>query len=305
MNISANNLPDQNHAEATTSEYDYSLLFAKFQVTYTAKLVLKLINAVARHRGMSLSTLANRQTFVPDMKVLQKEINRRIAMLEAASEPLKQLHSINFDRIQQAWRTIESGWQQDTVRENFEYHSHFIELLQSIVARMIDPLTAIIDSRSHPQSLLLLTFCGRTMPELIELIARIRGLATYLLVSGNSDEQSRQRLSHFLKELKKQQYLYGQSVSRLNTPQHEYLPAISMIKTYELKLSFVLETVENTVLGTGQATLNGPQLFKISSEIIEIYQQVMFEGMDVLQKSIEQSIDNILQTGVAATDLQP
>ena len=289
-------------ATSENTSYGYQRLFAYAQLIFVAKLVLQLMGALARHRGMSLSILANGQTFAADLGKLQNEINRRIALLDVASTHLQAEHNINFERIEQAWRTIEQGWQQDTVRENFEFHSHFIELLQSVIVRVTEPLDSFVASDTNPLPQLLLTFCGRTMPELIELIARIRGLATYLLLSGNEDEQARLRLGHFVKELKKHQYAYQQAIVRLNSLPAHKMPALSMVKAYELKLSFVLETVENTILGTGQSTLNGPQLFQISTEIIGVYQQVTLDGLDVLQHTIEANIDKSLQNGRFLSD---
>lgn len=301
MNLSPTS-PDPSDAQHQNDEgCHYQKLSTYPQLIFTAKLTLRLIGAIARHRGMSLSILANGQTFAADLSKLQLEINRRIALLKVVSAPLQQEYNINFERIEQAWRTIEEGWQQDTVRENFEYHSHFIELLQSVITRVTEPLNALLETQANPIPQLLLTFCGKTMPQLIELIARIRGLATYLLLSGNRDEQALLRLGHFVKELKKHQYLYQQSIQRLNALPAHKMPALGMIKAYELKLSFVLETVENAVLGDGQSTLSGPQLFQISTEIISVYQQVTLDGLDALQQTAEDSIDKILQNGISTT----
>ena len=62
------------------------------------------------------------------------------------------------------------------------------------------------------------------------------------------------------------------------------LPSLSFIKTYELKLMFLLNTVEMDVLAGTAITSSSHQLFKLATEIIDVYLKVAEEGFDLIAK---------------------
>lgn len=259
----------------------------------------QLTKGVQRHRGMSMGLLAGSPFFRGDFAVLQRQLERLLRCLEVLVAETGLLSEREKANLHGAWETIRADWQDDDVIDNFELHSHFIIALQGIVtslARMLErPVSDEIAEEfgleapeiqsGYPQmfkQIELLNFATRQAPEMIEQVARIRGLATYAAARKQCDIQLERKLRYAIGCARSANEKLRLQAERLEGLLGGAVPTLSMVKTYELKLMFLLNTVEMDILSGASITAESRQLFKLASEIVDVYLQVVEDSMDAM-----------------------
>lgn len=300
-------------ADAETKDVAYTIFCRQFRVQRDAIVLLRQLHhmakAVQRHRGMSMALLAGNLAFEGDFTILQREFERRLATLEEFAAAAGDLLS---DRDQQnlhnAWYTISADWRNDDVLDNFELHSHFIEQLQEMIlglAKKIErPASAIMASDyavalQHgdvPEPKLfkqieLLNFIAKQTPDMVEQLARMRGLATYAAEKGECEYSLDRKLRFALQCVRTQHEKLRLQSERMQSVVGGELPSLSFIKTYELKLMFLLNTVESDVLSGAQITSSSAQLFRLATEIIDVYFKVAEEGFNLMAKWHDEDLE--------------
>lgn len=282
-----------------------------------AFLLIKQLNhmviAVQRHRGMSMALLAGSQHFRGNFLTLQKQLERRLASLEVfAAYTGGLLKKRDKDNLHNAWHTIRADWQDDDVIDNFELHSHFIEQLQAMVghlARLLERPTSVVMKastnikRSWEESpatadalnqVDLLCFATRQVPEMVEQVARIRGLATYAAAQGYCDYHHDRKLRYCMSCARSSNEQLRAQAERLERSLAGGLESLSLVKTYELKLMFLLNTVDGDILSGTTITADSQQLFNLATEIIDVYLAVVDEALDVVARWHEQDLESWL-----------
>jgi len=267
----------------------------------------QLIKAVQKHRGMTMALIGGNKGFRKDFEEQQYQLDRRIATLQAFIRRTGNLISNNQeDGICLAWQTIRQDWQDDKLSDNFELHSHFIEQLQGIVVSLAKelekPLEGVSSSDPHdyPQvfkQIELLNFVAKELPEMIEQLAKVRGLSTYIAASGEVEYHHDRKLRYVLQCAKQQNEKLRHQSERLRTILNGSVASLTEIKTVELKLIYLMETVENDVLGGGTIKTNSHQLFKLATELIDVYWFVLNEGLTVVRRWHEDLLESWLKLG--------
>lgn len=274
----------------------------------------QLSKAVQRHRGMSMALLAGNLVFQGDFAVLQKQLERRLASLEAfAKRTGGLLGARDEENLHNAWHTIRVDWQGDDVIDNFELHSHFIEQLQgmliSLSKRVERPVSVMVaeaanmtlpveDTVTYPRlfkQIELLNFVSSQVPSMIEQIARIRGLATYAAAKGECDYHHDRKLRYVISCARAQHEKLRHQSERLESILVGGIASLPLIKTYELKLMFLLTTVESDILSGTTITTSSHQVFKLASEIIDVYIKVVEDGLALLSRWHEDDMETWLQ----------
>jgi hypothetical protein len=297
---------------------DFDSFCIAFRQRQDALSLLKQLNqlakAVQRHRGMSMALLAGNAVFQGDFNLLQKQLERRLASLEAfAKHTGGLLNQRDKDNLHNAWHTIRADWQGDDVIDNFELHSHFIEQLQGMmvsISKGIErPVSAMVaeaanlpmppeDNHAYPRlfkQIELLNFVSSQVPAMIEQIARIRGLATYAAAKGVCDYHHDRKLRYVISCARAQHEKLRHQSERLETLLLGGIASLPLIKTYELKLMFLLTTVESDILSGGTITTSSHQVFKLASEIIDVYVKVVEDGLALLSRWHEEDLESWLQ----------
>ncbi|HEY7774617.1 MAG TPA: lytic murein transglycosylase [Marinagarivorans sp.] len=297
----------------STQPQPFELFCNQFRSQRDAIVLLRQLHhmskAVQRHRGMSMALLAGNKMFEGDFAILQRQVERRLATLEmfaAAGGDL--LSERDQQNLHNAWNTISADWQNDDVIDNFELHSHFIEQLHNMIAELARkverPVSAAmvedhgadianIDS-SYPKvfkQIELLNFIAKQTPEMVEQLARMRGLATYAAAKGECEYYLDRKLRFALQCVRTQHEKLRLQAERMHTVLEGALPSVSYIKTYELKLMFLLNTVEMDVLSGAEITSSSHQLFKLATEIIDVYLKVAEDGFDVIAKWHDEDLE--------------
>src|SRR5690606_12298743 len=159
-------------------------------------------------------------------------------------------------------------------------------IVYSLAKELEKPLDGVksSDSVEYPQifkQIELLNFVARELPEMIEQIARVRGLSTYIAACGEVEYHHDRKLRYVLQCAKQQNEKLRHQSERLRTVLKGAISSLPEIKAIELKLIYLMETVENDVLGGGTIKTNSHQLFKLATELIDVYWAVVNEGLTV------------------------
>ena len=296
---------------------EFDAFCTAFRQRQDALLLIKQLNqtakAVQRHRGMSMALLAGSNLFRGDFEVLQRQVERRLISLEVfAAQTGGLLNDRDKENLHNAWQTISADWQDDDVIDNFELHSHFIEQLHGMILSLARKLerpvsVAIAEANNidlpsegglnYPKmfkQIELLNFATRQAPEMIEQVARIRGLATYAAAKGHCDYHHDRKLRYVISCARACNEKLRLQAERLEGILNGSIESLNLIKTYELKLMFLLNTVEMDILSGTTISTNSHQLFKLATEIIDVYLKVVDESIDTISRWHEQDLETWL-----------
>lgn len=257
-------------------------------------LLNQLIRSVQRHRGVTLALLAGNGVFIEDLALLQRQIERRIEALPVLCRDFANMITTQeLDNIQQSWITISKDWENDALLENFEFHSHFIEQLIQMINRFSQTLEASIvetDSRHADYALLLKLICRRA-PEMIEYVARIRGLATHAAVISECQDSHQQKLQYWIQFGRKlNSEIVTQLASQTAATRLE-MGNMGQMKSYEFKLLLFLNTIERDVLAPKQVEADASVIFKMGSDIIDAYVEAVKDGIRFLQNQLDSDLE--------------
>ena len=136
-----------------------------------------------------------------------------------------------------------------------------------------------------------LNFIAKQLPEMIEQIARVRGLATYAASIGTADYPLDRKLRYVLQCSRQLSEKIRLQADRLDEILQRAIPSLSGMKNLELKLIFLLNTVEKDVLSGMEITANGQQVFALATEIIDVYWKVVNDGLILIRSWHEEDIE--------------
>lgn len=269
----------------------------------------QLIKAVQRHRGVSMGLLAGDNSFEQSFDVLQRQLQKRLGMLGCFAHRTGGLLSLRQkENLQLAWQTIRQNWQDDDLSDNFELHSHFIEQLQgmlSSLARHLEKpfcseLTAAAEQNgvSYPKffkQIELLNFVIRQLPEMIEHVAKVRGLSVYASSLGSVDFYNERKLRFLLQSARDQSDKLRHQAERLQDLFSGELSSFQELKNLELKLLYLLNTVEQDVLSGGEIRTSSQQYYKLATAIIDVYWRVVDDGLALLRRWQEGDLEDWLK----------
>lgn len=301
------------HSGLSQSEYTelepvYLTLRKQGNTLILIKQINRLISGIQRHRGMSMSLLAGGETFRNEINELQHQLQRRIAALDIIARNTGDLLSdSDKENLNNAWTTIRDNWQQDHLVDNFELHSHFIEQLLAIVGtlsqRLIESLSEWqtnaddinSNNATYPRSfkqIEVVNFVADQTPTMIELIAKIRGLSSHATTVGTVEYSQDRKLRYLIECARKQNEKLRHQSERLKTLTDKYMPALTNIKTFEMKLLHLFDLVERDVLGGTTMKTKSQQLFELASEIISAYDTIINQGWDLIRHWLELDVES-------------
>src|SRR5690606_35238170 len=237
---------------------------------------------VQRHRGISMALLGGNKLFYERFIQLQQQIERRLTMLQVFVANTGELLSAREQQnLHSAWVSISRNWQKDSVIDNYALHCHLIEQLLSLLATLSkqleislpalvsapafgsdgegEPLTpdrkltrATFPNRSR--YLEVLHFSTRLMPEVVEQVGRIRALSTYAAAIGHCDNHHDGKLRYVIQCAKINNEKLRHQTQRLQALLNGEIAGLGQLKSYEIKLMFLLDMIEQDVLGKNRIT---------------------------------------------------
>lgn len=271
-----------------------------------------LCRGVQRHRGFSMGILAGNESFVADFNDLQQQMSRRVQMLTAFADRSPMLFSrTDIERLHYAWGTIRDNWQGDSVLENFEFHSHFVDQLLLLMARLAErigqpyyqQIGAIVDSpklsRLAEPNLYqqLLTFSSRQLPRFIEMLGKVRALSVHMAATGRSESGYGKRLNYLLQCVSQEKGAVFEATNSLHHNLIEQLPVLLTIKTYEYKLDYLLDKVHNDIIGSVVIPIREEEIFDMATEIIDIYWKIVDNSFNLLTRWQQDDLEQWLLEG--------
>jgi len=278
------------------------------------KQLIQIIESVQRHRAMSMGLLGGNSDFRDDLATLQFQLANRFQLFIAFASQMKEfLTARDHENLRSAWLTISHDWQQDSVIDNYELHCHLIEHLLTLVARLAkhleEPMSAVVatnvkllpadGAKTHSPNRLkqleVLHFSTRLMPAVAEQIGRIRALATYVAALGYCDTDYASKLRYVIQCTKVNNEKLRHQAKRMESILDKDSPLLSPLKSYEIKLTFLLDMIEQDVLkDNGAINADSNRLYDITTNIIDMYLHIVDEGMCLLERWHQDEIENWL-----------
>jgi len=270
-----------------------------------------LIKAVQRHRGVSMGLLGGNSLFREDLVRLQRQIAGRLELFSIFAARSQCLAVRDEENLHSAWLTISQDWQEDTVIDNYELHCHLIEqllaLLASLAKQMEQPMATLLVGNEPAQmyvatavypnrfkQLEVLHFSTRLMPAVAEQIGRIRALATYTSALGYCNADYAGKLRYVIQCTRVNNEKLRHQAKRMDTILEKDSPLLNQLKSYEIKLTFLLNMIEQDVLTEGEITADSNRLFDLATDIIDMYLTSVDEGTALIERWHNDEIENWL-----------
>lgn len=275
-------------------------------ITVTRQL-LSLITAVQQHRGANLALLEGDQYFSDKVATLHKEIDNRFITLQLLNRELSApVPEQNIGTLLQEWETVRD-WSGGTALENFNLHSNFIEQLMKLMWHITEktncfllaaaprPADAEASASAQGESLagdaLLVQFILLETPEFMELIARLRGLATHACVIGACDADHSTWLDYLLKQLNLKKERFRVLSKSLQKYSLRDVPALIDLQIQDVRIVQLIQLVESSILRQDKIDVDSHHVFSMATNIINAQTDVVKQGLDFIQNKIHRQLD--------------
>lgn len=269
--------------------------------------LISLLSATQQHRGATLALLGGDGYFSDKVASLQNEIDGRITTLQLLNHELSEpILARDIGTLLQEWETVRD-WPGGKALENFNLHSNFIEQQMKLIWHVTEKtncfLLAATPKPANPDTCppqqrellagdtLLVQFILLETPELMEVLARIRGLATHACVIGVCDAEHSSWLDHLLKQLnlKKERFrILSNSLQRYSLRD---VPALINLEIQDVRIVQLIQLVENNILHQDKIDIDSHNIFSMATNIINSQTEVVKQGLDFIQNKIHRQLD--------------
>ena len=269
--------------------------------------LISLITATQQHRGANLALLEGDSYFSDKVNALQNEIDSRITTLQLLNQELSMPIPIqDIGTLLQEWETVRD-WSGSTALENFNLHSNFIEQQMKLMWHVTEKTNCFLlaatpkpanPDTSPPQQrellagdTLLVQFILLETPELMEILARIRGLATHACVIGVCDSEHSSWLDHLLKQLNLKKERFRALSKSLQRYSLRDVPALIDLQIQDARIVQLIQLVENKILHQDSINIDSHNIFTMVTNIINSQMEVVKQGLDFIQNKIHRQLD--------------
>ncbi len=291
-------LPNRDNLEVdTTAARVVAQYLHELRSITLIRLLVPLFIASQQHRGASIALFEGNSAFKDRVDALQNEIRNRFITLETINKEFSETLTISETRqLRHEWETIRD-WYGGTALENFRLHSHFTEQLMKLIWTLTERASrfnARYDQmdNSEDNTDLLIWFLLHETPELIELIAKIRGLATHATALGYCDEEHSSWLRYLLVQLNQKKEVFREHLSALQNYALKDVPAIIHLHIEDIKIVQLVQQVNENVLNQSTIKITGSDLFDMATAIIDSYSDVFEQGLSFVRSRINRQLDD-------------
>lgn len=275
-------------ANATDSEpeSETALVLQRTNAIFVIKTLCELSKVVQKHRGASIACIDGDEQFLPLVSHLQTQVRQIFEVLFQCEARQPMLSEARLEAMISDWRTIQANWQQDSVLQNYEFHSHLIEVLRVLQRSSIDSYLLntelSINNPGFTQGVHTLFF---DIPEYIELLAKLRGLSTHVLVSKNCDHDYAIRISFLRRTVQKESKQLNRTLKKMAEPFSDMQPLNQLSEIVPMLDEFLLR-VDQSILERKKVRGSSRQLFVLATKVIEFYWQIVVEGFSILDRYV-------------------
>jgi len=269
-------------------------------ITVIRQLVL-LITVTQQHRGTNLALLEGDSSFADKVVALQAEIDNRFATLQILNQELSApIPPLDIRTLMQEWKTVRD-WSGGKALENFNLHSNFIEQQMKLMWRVTEKTNCFVLALSGGTSSqsellagdsLLVEFILHEEPEFMELLARLRGLATHACVIGTCDSDHSSWLDSLLKQLNLKKERFRVLSKLLQKYSLRDVPAMIDLQIQDVRIVQLVQLVENRILHQDKIELDSHHIFSMATNIVNSQKEVVRQGLDFIQNKIHRQLDD-------------
>jgi len=275
-------------------------------LTLVRHLSLLLIEA-QKHRGASMAVLEGNEHFSEKVLAVQGSIAHLIELISLLDRQSGGLVADEWDMISRDWQELIQHWREDTVLANFEFHSHFIERIINLIWTLVQqahyfstPARATLEQGtketdpvlcySERNHYVLVKIALKLMPEMLENIAKLRGLATHACVRGSCDLDAQARFNHLQQMLNLNKETLRRESSQLQHEALRAIPSLPSILLHEHKLVKLQRLINDEIVIADRISIESLDMFDFATEIIAIYSQIIRDAVVAFQKRIESGL---------------
>lgn len=262
-----------------------------------------LIIAVQQHRGATLALLGGNTGFQNKQLALQAEIEQRIAALEIINNRYqKPLSDSTLAKIADEWAAVIHNCQYDHAVEIFELHCFFIEQLMELIWQLTVRADYFSIVGTDPQSpgvsgnglddRLLVQVILRDFPQLVEMVARIRGLAAHTAATRHCDAEYRERLTFWLRSVHHHKEALQIAIGQLNQRVLSNIPSLLTTQLQEHKLVQLMNMTHDEIISRDVVSPDSQRIFDFATGIIEMYSKVIEQGILYVRTAVEDALSS-------------
>ena len=262
--------------------------------------ILNLSRFIQRHRGAALALLGGDNSFRNQVGALQKQTSAQFDYLQCLNNSAdKPMADSEYEQLTLGWLTIIKDWENDDLNHSFEFHSHLLELIIRIARQLSEQVLAtpagvenndalrsrVDNSFTYPLHGLTQT-CVIDLYELVEYLARIRGLGTHMAVIGHTDKELGSKVSFWLQEFRYRKERFDQNIQLISSQYLPCIPGLKSLPNLNMKLNYFISLLGHEM--TSERTFQVPshKLFLMGTEIIDGHLAVMDQANAVVRDQL-------------------
>lgn len=261
---------------------------------------LRLVADIQQHRGSSMAILAGNQDFESRLQMLQAKLRQRLHYLEQSRDENGFIRDDYWHAILQEWQAVSEGWRDDTVLSNFELHSHLVEkLLQLIRAGgkwLFESDPAFQAAAVKCLDVSVLVFAFQTLPQHVELLAKLRGLSTHAAAMGHCDNEHWVRIDYLLQLARREQVNLRNFTAQRPVMVLRLIPGLLDTQLNEVIFTQWVNRISLEVLQKGRiAPSLADDLFAQGTEIIDGFFAINQQSLSYVRQALEDMLEEVLQ----------
>ena len=299
------------NAQTTTSlavklYQGHALRIAQLDLLVT---ILVLSRFIQRHRGATLAMLGGDKSFRPQVITLQQQINTQLEFLECQNRAANiSIGDNDWKQLTLGWHTIIKDWENDAIHHSFEFHSHLLELILRVARQLSESILYQPPLQDMPEALRnrveksylqplqnLNQTCVIELYELVEYLARIRGMGTHMAAVGHSDSDFDARVAFWLQEFRYRKDRFDQNLQVLPSAYLPFLPALRALPNLNMKLNYFINLLGHEMTAQRSIKIPSHKLFLMGTEIIDGYLNVKDQANSVIREQLYQMTQVCLQ----------
>jgi hypothetical protein len=271
--------------------------------------ILVLSRFIQRHRGATLAMLGGDKSFRQQVVTLQQQIGTQLEFLECQNVTAGLAIGDNdWKQLTLGWLTIIKDWENDAIHHSFEFHSHLLELILRVARQLSESILYQPPLQDMPEALRnrveksfleplrnLNQTCVIELYELVEYLARIRGMGTHMAAVGHADNDFDARVAFWLQEFRYRKDRFDQNLQVLPSAYLPFLPALRALPNLNMKLNYFINLLGHEMTAQRSIKIPSHKLFLMGTEIIDGYLNVKDQANSVIREQLYQMTQVCLQ----------